>query len=88
MVKYLNITEARSRLTSIQRELSDGEGTIAITTHGKPSLALMSWDLYEAIMETLEIMSDPGLMAEVRRGIEDISAGRLISLKELEEEFA
>ena len=88
MMKYLNITEARSRLTSIQEELSDEGGAIAITTHGKPTLALMSWDLYEAIMETMDIMSDPDLLSQVRRGIEDLGAGRVVSLKDFEEEFA
>lgn len=88
MVKYLNITEARNRLTSIRRELSDGEGTIAITTHGKPSLALMRWELYEALIETLEIVSDPGLMIELRQGIADIEAERVVSLEEVEKEFA
>lgn len=88
MVKYLNITEARSRLTSIQEELRDGGGAIAITTHGKPSLALMNWDLYETIIETMDIMSDPDLLAEVRRGIEDVGAGRVVSLEDVEKEFA
>ena len=41
-----------------------------------------------AIMETIDIMSDPDLLAEVRRGIEDLSAGRVVSIEDVEKEFA
>jgi hypothetical protein len=47
----------------------------------------MRWDLYESIVETLEIMGDNELMAALRQGIKEIDAGRSISWKEARREL-
>ena len=41
----------------------------------KPS---RTWERSEALTETLEIMSDKRLMANLRRSLRDVKAGRLI----------
>ncbi len=47
-------------------------GAIKITRHGKPVLAVLSWDLYESVVETMEIMSDPEMMAAFRQGVKEM----------------
>ena len=37
---------------------------------------------YESMKETLEIMSDPKLLQDIREGIDDIRKGKTISLGE------
>ena len=46
----------------------------------------MPWDLYESIVETLEILGDQNLMAALRKGIKDIEEGRTYSMDEIEKE--
>ena len=46
-----------------------------MTRHGKPVLAIMTWDLFEAWLETIEIMSDSELMEQVLEGIKQIEMG-------------
>ena len=77
------IGEARAMLTQLPEKLKAENGTIALTRYNKPVLAVMSWDLFEAIVETLEIMGDPEMMAALRRGIQDIQEGNLVSLEEV-----
>lgn len=85
--KALTITEAREQLTSLPEELDRHPGAVAVTRRGKPVLAVMPWDVYESIIETLEIMGDEALMADLRQAIQEVSAGEAIdwerALKEL-----
>ena len=72
MTKDISITEARHELTSLPERLADQDGAVAITRRGKPVLAIMPWELYESIVETLEIMADQDLMVALRQGIKEI----------------
>jgi hypothetical protein len=47
----------------------------------------MPWDLYESIVETLEIMGDDTLMAALRQGIKEIEAGKGVSWKQAKREL-
>ena len=83
----MSITDARSRLTGLHTELSGSPGYIALTRYGRPVMALMSWELFESLQETMEIMGDPELMSQLRDSIKDIEEGRTISLDELKAEL-
>lgn len=89
MVQEITISEARSRLSAIAKQLADSpeDGAVIVTQRGKPALALMSSELYEGLMETLEIMSDPDLMAGIRQGLKDGEEGRTLNTQELEEQL-
>ena len=39
--------------------------------------------LMEELLETVEILSDPEMMKDIREGLEDIKAGRVMSLRKL-----
>ena len=69
MLSNIPITEARHELTSLPEKLAQYGGTLAITRRGKPVLAAMTWQHYEAILETLEILGDVNLMTNLRQGI-------------------
>ena len=44
--------------------------------------------LMEELMETVEILSDPEMMKNIREGLEDIKAGRVKELRSLLKEEA
>lgn len=69
MLSNIPITEARHELTSLPEKLTQQGGALAITRRGKPVLAVMTWQHYEAILETIEILGDANLMANLRQGI-------------------
>jgi len=82
MMRRLSMAEAREQLTRLPEILSEDDETAAamITRHGKPVLAVLPWDVYESIVETLDILSDKELMASVHEGIADVDEGRVIPL--------
>ena len=80
-MERIPITEARNRFMKLPDQAAKDE-VLAVTRRNKEVLAVMSWELYEGLLETLEILSDPELMNNLKRGIEDVKAGRTHSLKE------
>jgi antitoxin YefM len=84
----LSIREARERLTRLPEELARGQPTaISITRRGEPVLAVMPWDFYEALMETLEILGDDEALAALRQGVRDVAAGRVRSWDDVKAEL-
>lgn len=80
MTRTLPMMEARKQLTSLPETLRhDGEiDVMEITRRGKPVLAVMPWELYDAIAETLEVMGDKALRAQLRQSIEEMEQGKTI----------
>jgi antitoxin YefM len=74
----LPIIKARDRLTSLPEELAEEPGAIAVTRRGEPVLAILPWELYESIVETLEILSDEEMIAALRQSIKEASEGKTV----------
>ena len=75
-------------LSQLPERLSAENRAVALTRHGKPVLAVMPWDLFESIMETMEIMGDVDMMDVLRESIEDVREGNLIPLEQVKAELA
>jgi antitoxin YefM len=76
MIRDIPITTARHEITSLPERLEKDPGAVAITRRGKPVLAVMPWELYEALMETLEILGDVDLTNALRQSIKEVEAGK------------
>ena len=89
MTRTLPMMEARKQLTSLPETLRhDGEiDVMEITRRGKPVLAVMPWELYDAIAETLEVMGDKELRAQLRQSIEEMEEGKVIPWDEAKREL-
>ena len=83
----LSITEARSRLTQLPEQLAAMGWAIPLTRHGEPVMALMSWELFQSIEETLEIMGDPELIAALRESIKEAAEGKTLLLEDVKAEL-
>jgi len=90
MPQTLSIMEARKQLTSLPESLlRDGQvDVLEITRRGKPVLAVMPWELYEAVSETLEVMGNKELMAQLRQSIQEMDSEKLISWQVAKKELA
>jgi len=81
MVKQLSISETRKRITSLEDDLSFND-TISVTNHGKEVFALLRWDTYESIAETLDIISDEDLYDDLKVGIKQFENNSLIDFED------
>ena len=67
MTKILPISEVKTRLPELVKGVADRDDEIIITRNGHPTAVLLSMEEYEGLRETLEVLSDPGAMAQIRR---------------------
>ena len=58
-----------------------------MTRRGEPVLAILPWELYESIVETLEILSDEEMMAALRQSIKEASEGQTVSWDRAKQEL-
>lgn len=82
----LDISEARKQLNSIDARLKD-ERVIVVTRHNKKAFAVVDLEYLSAVLETIEILSDPEAMKMLQQSIEDIRAGRLHNHDDVEKEL-
>ncbi len=78
MEREIPITNARHELTSLPERLAEEPGAVAVTRRGKPVLAILPWDFYESIQETLEVLADEELMVALRQSLRELSEGETI----------
>ena len=84
MVYSIPIAEARKRLTTLPKSLEAGKDSdvIAVTRRGKPVLAILPWDIYDSISETLEVLSDEVMLKELKSSLKELSQGKSVSWEE------
>jgi len=89
LTQTIPITQARYGLPRLIKKInrSAESSTFTITRRGKPILALLQWDFYESLMETLEIMADPELMKELGKNIKEIKRQKLISMAQIKKDI-
>lgn len=76
MPDHLPLGEAKNRLSEVVDHVDRGHRRVVITKHGRPAAVLMNVEDLESLEETLDIMSNPVLMAEIREAEAEIAAGR------------
>lgn len=86
--RFLTVTEAKKSLCELVREVDERFDRIIITRAGHPAAVLIAYDDYAGLEETIDIMSDPDLVKQIREGLEDIRAGRTVSLEDFDKELA
>ena len=79
---YVPITQAKAKLLDIVRQLHDSDDTIAITKNGVPEAVMLSMKKFEGLLETIDILADSEMMAQLKGSANDVKAGRLINLDE------
>ena len=89
MPKSLSMVEARKQLTSLPEEFEKEEflHAVAVTRRGKPVLAVMPWELYETITETLEVMADREMASVLRESIAEYGRGEAIPWDKAKEDL-
>ncbi len=86
MIRQMSISETRKRMASLENDMSY-EDTISVTNHGKEVFAILRWETYESIAETLDILSDQEGYNDLKIGILQAQQGKLIDFEEFKKNF-
>jgi prevent-host-death family protein len=76
VAKILPISEVKARLPELVSGVAEREEEIVVTRNGKPAAMLVSYAEYERLKETLDVLSDPDLMRQIRESEAYFAAGK------------
>ncbi len=77
---HLSLADVKNRLSEVIDRLEREHGRVVITKHGRPAAVLLSVDDLESLEETLEVLSNPQLMADIREAEAERAAGETSAL--------
>ena len=75
-------TQMRSEIFKLLKQIRRGRKAMRVTTKEGVSIILPEED-YENLMETLELLSTPGLAKSIQKALAEIKQGKLYSLEEV-----
>ncbi len=75
-MRRLTVTEARQGFLKLAEDLArDPREVVGITRRGRPVMALVSAELYESLVETLDLLGDESEAARLRRALREEKGG-------------
>lgn len=75
MSHALSISEVKARLQELVTGVEEREEEIVVTRRGKPAAVLANYAEYERLKETLDVLSDPELMRQIRGSLRFYAGG-------------
>lgn len=79
----LSLADARNRLSELVADVEHTHDRITITKHGHPTAVLISPDDLASLEETLDVLSTPGALTEIREVEAEIARGEFTSAEEM-----
>lgn len=75
-MKTLSYTEARNGLAGLIKVAETDREPISITRNGHSAVVLLLQEEYDAMVETLHLLSTPANAERIRQGLQEYEAGR------------
>jgi prevent-host-death family protein len=75
VAKTLPISEVKARLPELVRGVEEREEEVVVTRNGRPAAVLVNYAEFERLKETLDVLSDPGLMRQIEESRAFYAAG-------------
>jgi len=77
MAQMISVSKAKQRLLELARRSHDLGESFILLEDGEPMGALVPFDEYESLLETLDILEDdPDILAKLRRAEKDMKRGK------------
>lgn len=68
------LRDAKNRLSSVVERVEREHDRVVITKHGRPAVVLVSVEDLESLEETLDALSSPTLIQQIRESLEEIAS--------------
>ena len=77
MQKRYSIAEVRKELSQLPSQFEEiaDLSVVEVTRRGLPVLAVLDWERYQAIMDTLEILSDEETTDKLKKAVKELDDG-------------
>jgi len=87
MSETLPLAEIKAHLSEIVDRVEREHERIVLTRNGRPAAVILSPGDLEALEDTLELLSDPQALSEIRAGRNDLAAGRIVTAEDLRAKY-
>ncbi|MFH1039171.1 MAG: type II toxin-antitoxin system Phd/YefM family antitoxin [PVC group bacterium] len=84
--QIISASECRKRLPTLIGEVEKVHDHYVITRHGEPAAALISYEEFRSLIATLDVVSDPSLVKDIREDMKCAEKGAVYSFEEVFEE--
>jgi antitoxin YefM len=75
MSETMSLAAAKARFSELVDRVERQQGRVVVTRNGKPAAVLISADDLESLEETLAVMSDRSVVAQIRDSQKTVAAG-------------
>jgi len=87
MSETLPLAEIKAHLSEIVDRVEREHERVILTRNGRPAAVIMSPADLEALEDTLELLSDPRALKEIKAARNDIARNRVITADELRAKY-
>ena len=88
VMSTIPLAEVKARLSAVVDEVRDTHERVVITRNGRPEAVIMAVSDLEALEETLDLLSTPGAVEQIREAEAEIAAGHGIDADELRRQMS
>lgn len=81
--KHIPVGRAQKRLPELIRELEEYQQSIVLTRGGTPAAVLLSVEIFQGLLETIEILAKPKTLRSLRRSLKQAERGEWITRREI-----
>lgn len=71
----LPLAKVRDRLSELVADVETTHARVTITKHGHPAAVLISPDDLASLEETIDVLSTPGALDDIRKAQEEVARG-------------
>ncbi len=78
--EQVSLADAKARLSEVIEGIETEHRRVVITKHGRPSVVVLAVEDFQAIEDTLDVLSDSEAMADLREAANARRTGNAIEL--------
>jgi antitoxin YefM len=83
----LSLSEIKARLSEIVDEVERHHNRVVLTRNGVPAAVILSPDDLQALEDTLDLLSDPTAVAEIRSARQEVDSGSVVTADQLRAKY-
>ena len=87
MSETLPLAEIKAHLSEIVDRVEEHHERVTLTRNGRAAAVLISPEDLEALEDTLDILSDPRALSEIKKARQDIARGRGVDAEHLQARY-
>ncbi len=83
MTIFKPMSEVQQELPEVLDMIENADERVVVIRHDRPAAVMMSYEEYEGLLETLDILSAPGAREEIREAEARYAAGEYSTAEEI-----